>query len=90
MHSSNPVLSALRIAKPDEFARKVRAALERGGSVPAAAKALGVATRTLHRWISEAPALAEGVALPPPRSTLRGSTGPAARATRTPAKRGAA
>lgn len=73
--SSNAQLSALRVAKPAEFALKVRAALEQGGSVPAAAKQLGVTPRTLFRWIADAPALIEGLALPPPRAILRGSHG---------------
>lgn len=79
MNTTNPRLAALRIAKPDEWHAEVHAALMKAGTVPGAAKALGIGTRTLHRWITETPALIEGVELPPPRSTVRGSSGPAAR-----------
>lgn len=85
--SSNAALSGLRLAKPAEFARKVRAAVEKAGSIPGAAEALGVTRRTLDRWLTEAPALVEGLELPPPRAVERGGKAPAreksARRTRT-------
>lgn len=84
----NPQLAALRLAKPDEFRRKVRAAIAKAGSIPAAAEALEVARATLFRWVGLDASLVEGLDLPPPRAVERGGKapsrekGPKAKATR--------
>lgn len=45
-------IGALKIAKPDEWRRKVRAAIRQAkGDLDGAAERLGVARRTLSRWI---------------------------------------
>lgn len=48
-----PALGALRKLDPTAWRDVVRAALKEHGSVPDAAGALEVSTRTLFRWISE-------------------------------------
>lgn len=45
-------IGALKIAKPDEWRRRLRAAIRQAkGDLAGAADALGVARRTLSRWI---------------------------------------
>jgi hypothetical protein len=50
-------LAALRTLDPTEWQAVVAAALRDHGSVPDAAEALEVSTRTLWRWIADTPAL---------------------------------
>ena len=61
------VLRALRVARPGDWRRRVRAALEGAGEIPRAASVLGVSERTLTRWLAEEPALRAGLELPRPR-----------------------
>jgi transposase-like protein len=53
--SSNPtVIGAYRITDPPTFRHMVRAAMKaEGGSIPNAARSLGVSTRTLFRWLQD-------------------------------------
>lgn len=62
--ATNPQLSALKVADPDAWRTKVRAALKAEGSIPGAAIALQVDRTTLFRWVREEPALKEGIELP--------------------------
>lgn len=71
--SSNRVLSALRIADPPAWRAKVRDALRAEGTVPGAAKVLGVGRTTLFRWLDAEPALREGIDLPDKPGPLPGT-----------------
>lgn len=67
----DPQLSALRVAAPARWRARVRKALVAAGTIPGAAKALGINERTLYRWIADDPDLARGIELPLPRASVR-------------------
>lgn len=57
-------IGVLQISDPDAFRRRVRGALvEAEGSVVRAASLLGIAARTMFRWIGRDPSLTEGIAM---------------------------
>ena len=59
-------LGALRVLHPEQWAKKVRAAMKASdGRIPEAAESLGVSMRTLFRWLSDDPLLADVVRAPP-------------------------
>lgn len=55
-------IGVLQIFDPEAFQRKVRDALtEAGGSTIRAAQLLGIAARTMSRWIARNPSLTDGI-----------------------------
>lgn len=82
-------LTALRLIRPAEFRRKVRAALQKAGSVPGAAKLLTArgltcSRGTLFRVLRADSTLEEGLELPGKRGYPRGSVRPDKRPDWTP------
>lgn len=57
-------LGALKVVDPDAFKSELRSALlANGGSVPDAAKSLGVGRVTMFRWLKEDDSIATGIDL---------------------------
>jgi hypothetical protein len=53
-------LGALRVLKPDEWAKRIRRAVkDADGSLDDASAALGISRRTLQRWLASDERLAE-------------------------------
>lgn len=56
-------LAALRVLHPEQWRAEVASAIRAHPDIGAAARALGVARRTLGAWVASDPAVADGVPL---------------------------